>query len=644
MEKGISRLIAVLVIVMVLVTSVFSDGLVAEAAGEEYEVVNGYINVGSGRASIQIMGTDGSKTLAGKEFEVYKLFDAENANEGESINYTANPAYWSAIQKAVSKAMYDRDGKVVLPDDVTEYEAIDFIQSMNSNPVQGCYAYQEPEGRYSDFRYFVEKVRDNIKGLGNPGYKITVESTNSYNTITIAGLDYGYYIVDETSTHDSKGEDHFASSLCMVSTANPDASIVIKSDYPTLTKKIKEDDNVSLIGNDGWNDIGDYEIGQTVPYKYTSTIPNMNGYDKYYYAWHDSMDEELTFHDSKENIKIVISNGTNNYTVKDSEYSLYDRSSAVAKLDAMDTFVIGIEDIKEIIDREFTTAANLDYQGMYVTLYYEATLNDKAALKTGRPGFENDVRLEFSNEPDTRGAGRTGHTPWDTVVCFTFKMNGLKVNNYMMNLAGARFKLYADAECTKEVYLKDNRVDGGQPSTEDNQFSSQGVVDGYIVINRDICGGNDHDGGTKPADAVEEMESNANGKFVIYGLDEGTYYLKETKAPTGYRCILDPIVLTIKPTYTTSRNDYVAGSGAGEEVLKTLEATAHIRDFFEGEYRDKDNQLTTDVSDGSFNVEIINEIGRKLPVTGSKAMLMLLGIGLVLVGGAVALKTKKKKQ
>ena len=29
-------------------------------------------------------------------------------------------------------------------------------------------------------------------------------------------------------------------------------------------------------------DIGDYEIGQTVPYKYESNIPNMNGYKTYY--------------------------------------------------------------------------------------------------------------------------------------------------------------------------------------------------------------------------------------------------------------------------------------------------------------------------------------------------------------------------
>ena len=54
-----------------------------------------------------------------------------------------------------------------------------------------------------------------------------------------------------------------------------------------MTKKIQEDDYKEMIGNDGWNDIADYEIGQTVPYKYESRVPNINGYDTYYYAWHD---------------------------------------------------------------------------------------------------------------------------------------------------------------------------------------------------------------------------------------------------------------------------------------------------------------------------------------------------------------------
>ena len=55
---------------------------------------------------------------------------------------------------------------------------------------------------------------------------------------------------------------------------------------------------------------------------------------------------------------------------------------------------------------------------------------------------------------------------------------------------------------------------------------------GYVVLNRDLNGGTDHTGGTVPDDAVE-MSSNQQGTFTIYGLDGGTYYLKETDAPDG---------------------------------------------------------------------------------------------------------------
>lgn len=191
------------------------------------------------------------------------------------------------------------------------------------------------------------------------------------------------------------------------------------------------------------------------------------------------------------------------------------------------------------------------------TLTYNATLNDKAAEKTGRPGFENDVRLEFSNDADSTGEGKTGYTPWDTVVCFTYRLNPIKTNDHDKVLDGAKFRLYSDADCKNEVYVKEGQ-------------------DGYIVINRDSIGGTDHTGGTKPDTAVE-MVSNANGTFNIYGLDSGTYYLKETDAPDGYRLLKDPIKLELKATFSTERDSYVKGDGATDKTLTAFDANANIK-------------------------------------------------------------------
>ena len=71
------------------------SAIVYAADGAEYSTVKGVATMGSGQAHIDIAGNDG-QTLVGKQFNVYKLFDAENAKGGESINYTFNPAYEQA--------------------------------------------------------------------------------------------------------------------------------------------------------------------------------------------------------------------------------------------------------------------------------------------------------------------------------------------------------------------------------------------------------------------------------------------------------------------------------------------------------------------------------------------------------------------
>lgn len=574
---------------------------------------NGTASLGSGSASITVDANDAAQTLIGKKFEVFKLFFAENSVGGESINYTFNPIYAQALKEVVGPKLTPAKA----PAQVTEYEVIDYIQSLNNNYVEGAQASQTLEGRYSEFRYFVEELRTKIKNLNASGDVVTVTSTKADGSFSITGLDYGYYIIDEIS--DNAGT-HSASSLCMVNTANPNASVQVKSDYPSVTKKIKEDDAATGLSVDRWNDIADFEIGQTVPYKFTSNIPNINGYDTYYYAWHDIMDPALTF--NRSSVKVSITNGTKTYTLAPNEFTT---SENVTVAGATETFVVAIDDIKAIVDREFNNIDNLGHNtyGQTVVLEYDATLNDTAANDTGRPGFENDVRLEFSNDADAAGAGKTGYTPWDTVVCFTYKLNVLKTNNYDLALENAKFRLYSDEDCTNEVYVKR-------------------TANGYTVINRDSIGGTDHTGGTAPATAVE-MSSAADGKLVIVGLDGGTYYLKETAAPAGYRRILDPIKIEVVPTFRADRDSYVKGDGATANTLMSLEYNATIKQFLSGAYTTDDLSLTTNVDNGEGNLTVINTVGAKLPVTGSMATIILLGAGVALMVGSSKLFGKKEE-
>ena len=561
---------------------------------------------GTGHITINAnLGDNGvTQSLAGKKFNIYRIFDAQNSAGMESINYTMNPAYEKSLKKVTGKD--------------TEYAIIDYIQTLNNNQVINDVSQtQKNETAYSNFRYFVESLRNMlVEDKADPTQVLTVPSTatDSY-TLDVA---YGWYIIDEIT---SVNGTHSAASLIMVNTANPDVAIDIKSDYPVIQKQILEDDNQKSIGTDkdGWNDVGDYEIGQTVPYRYLTYAPNMNGYDTYYFAMHDRMDSQLTF--NKDSVVVKIGNKT---LVKDTDYKVVTTGLTG------ETFQIQITDLKATINKYFYSSeagANPETEKLYgqkIVVEYNATLNESAQADTGRAGFENDVRLEYSNDPDSNGTGKTGLTPWDTVVAFTFRMDGIKVNDQTpeRKLEGAKFRLYSDEDCTKEVYVK--KSSGG---------------DGYTVINRDSVKGD-----TAPLGAVE-MVSDSNGVFNIVGLDSQTYYLKETKAPAGYRLLKNPIKIDIKATYgEDNRGNYIKGDGATDKTLQKLEASAHFKEFYTGQYTEYDSSLTTNIETGTLNIKVVNKVGSKLPATGSAMTVMLAGAGTVMMATALIKRRKENKE
>lgn len=541
--------------------------------------------------------TSGSAgSLEGRSFSIYRIFTATTGENG-AIAYAFDPA----TQEAVKTLIANKTEKG--SETITAQSAAHYISQLTSHTGS-----DHQESDTSDFRSFCQELRDAL-GESASCQTVMIQSTDLEDgNFKIENLPKGYYLMDEVTASEGEKE-NYSSSLCLASTITEDQTITLKGVYPTLEKKIKEDD---LEENEGWNDIGDYEIGQTIPYRYEVTIPPIAAYSTYQLIFHDVMDAALDF--DPESVQVQIKGAGENsatYTLKKTEGS--NPEYAVKTGDQAgngNTFSIEIADIKAILDKEFSSPEETpNVYGQKVVITYSGSLNADAAVRTGRPGFENKARLEYSNNPDSNGTGQTGFTPWDSVVCFTYQLDGNKLNDRGTSLGGAHFRLYRDEELHNEVKLKK-------------------IATGYSVFNPE----------KEDETTAEDIITENDGKISIFGLDQGTYYLQETQAPDGYHPPLSPVTLTITPTFPDDRNTYQSGLGAGETILSALSGTSFYTEYLNGDSKEvKNSSLSTEAASGRVNFEVVNRPGEKLPLTGANTALVCLAGGSVIVLAAGAL-------
>lgn len=120
--------------------------------------------------------------------------------------------------------------------------------------------------------------------------------------------------------------------------------------------------------------------------------------------------------------------------------------------------------------------------------------------------------------------------------------------------------------------------------------------------------------------------SGTNGKVLVKGLEAGTYYLRETKAPEGYNKLLSDIKVEIKPVYDKTTGKLTSYSVDYTYNGKTTNGAA-----------------ITNKTD-SPEVAVENKTGAQLPSTGSKGALMVTLAGIVLFGALTASKAFGKKK
>lgn len=206
-----------------------------------------------------------------------------------------------------------------------------------------------------------------------------------------------------------------------------------------------------------------------------------------------------------------------------------------------------------------------------VVITYSATINENAIVNS--IGNSNKVYLDYGD------ASKLSHTPEDvtttytwTFGVFTFAKTANGSTEVETPLAGAKFTVSTNSNGSKPIALiaKGNNV--------------------YRIAKAGETG------------TVTVIATDSTGKFTIYGLDSGTYYLTETQNPDGYNRLNGPVAVTIDNRGTIS----VDGVTVAE-------------------------------------VKVENKAGTRLPSTGGMGTTLFYITGGILVIGTGALLVTKKR-
>ena len=66
------------------------------------------------------------------------------------------------------------------------------------------------------------------------------------------------------------------------------------SDIPTVEKRFRKRTIVGMMNGATYNDVADWDIGDSVPFKLIGSIPDMSAYDTYEYIFTDTLSNGLT--------------------------------------------------------------------------------------------------------------------------------------------------------------------------------------------------------------------------------------------------------------------------------------------------------------------------------------------------------------
>ena len=557
-------------------------------------------------------------------YALYKIFDASISQDADgntkavSYSITADNQFFTALFGADGKTdntyfAYNADtGSVTKKEGVNDSELIKYLTEL----VAG--------GTYATAIAPVKATTDEVK---------------------FEDLPYGYYLITST-----------LGTTVTINSNTPDVSVIDKNQKPGSEFDKLIQNGVDAEGNPIWEKANSANIGDEVTYKITFEATNYDGKNKIlYYQVHDEKGDAVW---AEFNSFEVYVGGVK----LDRGYYLAQGGENTDNWEFLGDWS-GVADADKTRDNAQWYLVHLDYDKFRVTIpwleSYTLTENKNDAgettsytLKvdeTSASAYDSPVTVEIIYDAvveatadigNTTHGNRynkayaswtsqheTGSTKPEEVVTYVYGLGLLKDDIATReNLAGAQFRIYKDAACTEPVYviptdiagvyIKDSLGTAAEDVSGAKQETTRKKYEAYLA---DYL--KDEEGNV--IDQNNLVVSQVNGKLVILGLDAGTYYLKEVKAPDGYNALTQPVELKAGENITPF-SIFAAANGTVADI--------QAEDGVHTEHR---YDLTHTV--------VHNSKGVVLPSTGGEGTFWLITIGTLLaIGFAVFLITHKK--